>query len=276
MSAEPIVVGVDGSAGASRAVDWALAWAAAVGAPLRVLASEPVPPGLTAGSPDLGGQARAAVEAEIARIESAIPDGVSVEPSPLVAHPVSALVQASKEAAAIVVGTRGNGAFRGGVIGSIAGAVAASTHCPTVVIPPGAASEFDSAAPLVVGFDGSESALAAAGLAVSAARLEGRAVRLIQAEKGLTSPEQPLDALVADLVADHPGVDVELVTVEGTAVDALVAHSRGAAFVVVASQGHRGVPGFLLGSTTRALVQSSLAPVMVLTARSKKSWPLAG
>jgi len=271
MGVDPIVVGVDGSPGASRAVDWALSWAENVGAPVRLIASEAVPPGLTTPSEELGTRARAAISAELLRLATAAPDA-RFEADAQVAHPVSALLAASQEAAAVVVGTRGTGAFQG-VIGSISGAVAASAHCPTVVIPPDAPHTFDREGPIVVGFDGSEPAVGAARLAIAAAAAEGRAVRLIQAEPGVTSPEEPLDGVAAELRAEHPGVDIELVTVPGSAVDALQAESRAAAFVVVASQGHRGVPGFLLGSTTRALVQTAEAPVIVLTARSQKAWP---
>ena len=274
MSADPIVVGVDGSPGASRAVDWALSWAAAVGAPVRLIASEAVPPGLTQTSPEHGSKAKAALDAELARLRDGGVD-VDVQGEPQVNHPVTALLAASQEAAAIVVGTRGAGAFQGSVIGSISGAVAASAHCPTVVIPPSAPETYDATGPIIVGFDGSEPAVGAARLAIAAAAAERRDVRLVQAETGVTSPEEPLTEVVDELRAGHPDVSVELVTIQGSAVEALTGESRDGAFVVVASQGHRGVPGFLLGSTTRALVQEAQAPVIVLTARSEKPWPTA-
>lgn len=273
MATEPIVVGVDDSPDASKALDWALSWAKAVGSPVRMMASEAVPPGRTTDSPGLGANAQAAIDQQVARLSKVAPDAV-VEAEALVAHPVSALIAASHEAGAVVLGTRGVGAYQGSVIGSISGAVAASAHCPTVIITSNAPSAFDPDGPIVVGFDGSEPALGAARLAVSAAAAEGRSVRLIQAEVGKTSPDEPLDHLVEDLRSGHPEVEIELIASEGSAVGALTSASRSAAFVVVASQGHRGVPGFLLGSTTRALVQSAQAPVIVLTARSEKRWPV--
>jgi nucleotide-binding universal stress UspA family protein len=273
MTAEPIVVGVDDSPDASKALDWAVSWAAAVGSPVRMIASEAVPPGRTAESPGLGDQARAAIDLQVARLRKVAPNA-QVETEALVAHPVSALIAASQEAGAVVLGTRGVGAYQGSVIGSISGAVAASAHCPTIIITSSAPSAYDPDGPIVVGFDGSESALGAARLAVSAAAAEGRSIRLLQAEVGTTSPDEPLDGLVDELRGEHPDVEIELTASEGSAVGALTSASRSAAFVVVASQGHRGVPGFLLGSTTRALVQSAQAPVIVLTARSEKRWPV--
>lgn len=273
MTPEPIVVGVDDSPDASKALDWALAWAGAVGSPVRILASEAVPPGRTTDSPGLGQKAQAAVDQQLERLHRVSPEA-EVDAEVLVAHPVTALITASQGAGAVVLGTRGVGAYQGSVIGSISGAVAASAHCPTVIITSNAPSAYDPDGPIVVGFDGSEPALGAARLAVSAAAAEGRTVRLIQAEVGTTSPDEPLDDLVAQLRGEHPEVDIELVASADNAVGALTSASRSAAFVVVASQGHRGVPGFLLGSTTRALVQSAQAPVIVLTSRSEKRWPV--
>ncbi len=273
MTAEPIVVGVDDSPDASKALDWALSWAEAVGSPVRMIASEAVPPGRTADSPGLGKTAQAAIEQQLARLRKVAPDA-EVDAEALVAHPVSALIAESLDAGAVVLGTRGVGAYQGSVIGSISGAVAASAHCPTIIITSNAPSAYDPDGPIVVGFDGSEPAMGAARLAVSAAAAEGRSVQLLQAEGGVTSPDEPLDHLVDELRSEHPDVELELVTSEGSAVGALTSASRKAAFVVVASQGHRGVPGFLLGSTTRALVQSAQAPVIVLTARSEKRWPV--
>lgn len=273
MTPEPIVVGVDDSPDASKALDWALAWAGAVGSPVRILASEAVPPGRTTDSPGLGQKAQAAVDQQLERLHRVSPEA-EVDAEVLVAHPVTALITASQGAGAVVLGTRGVGAYQGSVIGSISGAVAASAHCPTVIITSNAPSAYDPDGPIVVGFDGSEPALGAARLAVSAAAAEGRSVRLIQAEVGTTSPDEPLDDLVAQLRGEHPEVDIELVASADNAVGALTSASRSAAFVVVASQGHRGVPGFLLGSTTRALVQSAQAPVIVLTSRSEKRWPV--
>ena len=249
MTAQPIVVGIDGSPGASRALDWALSWAGSTGAPVRVIAAEAVPPGRTADSPGLGGTARAVIETESTRLREAGVDGsgVRLETEALVAHPVSALITESQQAGAVVVGTRGSGAYQGNVIGSIAGAVAASSHCPTVVIPPGAPDHHDDEGPIVVGFDGSEASLGAARLAVSAAAAEGREVVLVQAEIGETSPDEPLDHIAETLRAEHPDVTIELRATAEDAAEALTTASDDAAFVVVSSHGHRGVPGFLLG-----------------------------
>lgn len=277
MSTERIVVGVDGSPAASRAVDWTLSWADAVGSAVTIIASEAVPPGKTAESPGLGEMARQVITTERERLAEGTTD-VEVETKALVAHPVTALLGASAEAGAVVVGTRGAGALQGTVIGSISGAVAASAQCPTVVLSPHTPAEFDAHGPIIVGFDGEGPSLGAARLAISAAGAEGRLVRLLQARPADRDEDaEPVEALVERLRAEHAGVEIELGTAEESPADALTAASRDAAFVVLASQGHRGVPRFLLGPVTRALVQTSQAPVIVLTARSMdRRWPVRG
>ena len=267
MTAGPIVVGIDGSENSSRAVDWAQSWATALGRQVMLVSAVPAPPGRRPDAPGLDERARSVLEAELSRA------GVGVTGEAYVRHPVTALVEASQDAAAVVVGTKGTGGWRGGVTGSVSGNVAAASHAPTVVIPAEARGDYDPDGPLVVGFDGSEAAMGAARQAVAAATVEGRAVRLVQADIGKSSPEEPLADLLADLRAEQPGVELELITAEGDAVEVLTEHSDDAAFVIVASNGHRGVPGFLLGSTARGLIQSSKAPVIVLTQLSERTWP---
>src|SRR5690606_27657298 len=156
VSTDRIVVGVDGSEAASRAVDWALSWARAVGSPVTIIASEAVPAGKTAESPGLGERAQHVIDGELARLGERSGE---VEARALVAHPVTALLGASAEAGAVVVGTRGAGALQGSVVGSISGAVAASAQCPTVVLSPHSPTEFDPTGSIVIGFDGGESSL---------------------------------------------------------------------------------------------------------------------
>lgn len=272
MSTDRIVVGVDGSEAASRAVDWALSWARAVGSPVTIIASEAVPAGKTAESPGLGERAQHVIDGELARLGERAGE---VEARALVAHPVTALLGASAEAGAVVVGTRGAGALQGSVVGSISGAVAASAQCPTVVLSPHSPTEFDPTGSIVIGFDGGESSLSAARLAIGAAQAEGRVVRLLQGQADVPAGADPLDPVVEALRAEYPDASIEFITAAGTAVEALTEASHEAAFVVMASEGHRGVPRFLLGSNTRAVVQSAHAPVIVLTARAMdRPWPV--
>lgn len=274
MTEGQIVVGVDGSNDARRATTWALSWAKAAGIPVSLIVAEPIPPGRTPDSPGLGEKAQATLDEEIAHFAGAA-DGVEVSGEVAISHPVTALVNASQSAGAVVVGTHGKGGWKGTLVGSVSGNVAAASHSPTVVLPTGAPGTYDPKGAIVVGYDGSEAASEAAALAIEAAAAEGRVVRLAQADTGVSSPDEPLENQVAELREANPGVEIELISERTQAVELLTDLSRDAAFVVVASAGHGGVPGFLLGSTTRALVQSAQCPVLVLTRRSEKLWPLA-
>jgi nucleotide-binding universal stress UspA family protein len=85
-------------------------------------------------------------------------------------NPAAELIAASKTADLVVVGARGAGGFKGLLIGSVSREVLNEASCPVAVVrnPPG-----DPAAPIVVGIDGTSTARAALGWAVT----EGRARR---------------------------------------------------------------------------------------------------
>lgn len=51
-------------------------------------------------------------------------------------HPVAALVDASREAALVIVGSRGLGGFRGMLLGSVSQGVLHQAHCPVMVVRP--------------------------------------------------------------------------------------------------------------------------------------------
>ncbi len=130
-----VVVGVDGSAGSDRAVDWAAAAARRSGARLAIVGSWMFPGSagfvytVDVGLPDV---ARQAVEAATARVRAIAPD-VTVEGVTSEDPPAVALVQRSRRADMVVVGSRGVGAFRGVLLGSVSLYVATHAHCPVVV-----------------------------------------------------------------------------------------------------------------------------------------------
>lgn len=131
-----IVVGVDGSTGSDRAVDWAAAAAHRSGARLELVGSWLFPgsaafvPAVDVGLPDL---ARQAVDAATARARAAAPD-VLVEGGTSEDPPAVALVQRSRQADILVVGSRGMGAFRGLLLGSVGLYAATHARCPVVVV----------------------------------------------------------------------------------------------------------------------------------------------
>ncbi|MGA1075576.1 MAG: universal stress protein [Ilumatobacteraceae bacterium] len=63
-----------------------------------------------------------------------VPEGVSVSAEPVRGTPGFALIEASRDADLIVVGSRGRGGFSGLLLGSTSAEVAAHAHCPVAVI----------------------------------------------------------------------------------------------------------------------------------------------
>ena len=70
--------------------------------------------------------------------------------------------------------------------------------------------------------------------------------------------------MTAGFSSRYPDVTVERVVTRDRAVRALVEQSEGAQLVVVGSHGRGGFTGMVLGSTSRALLQASPCPVMVV------------
>jgi nucleotide-binding universal stress UspA family protein len=147
-----IVVGVDGSSAADAALRWALEEAKFRQAKVDVIQAWQEPPAVTpaagATSHDLAALMSAAAERCLdAVVSRVVPEGFagySIHVRTWVAHgqagPV--LVDAAKEADVLVVGTRGLGAVRTLLLGSVSSYCVHHADCPVVVIPqPGSHDE---------------------------------------------------------------------------------------------------------------------------------------
>jgi nucleotide-binding universal stress UspA family protein len=142
----PIVVGVDGSPGSARALSWAVTQARRLATPLRVVHAWWLAPEYAA-YPAVSARddvARAEelrqggleiVERMLAEVADDV-HGVDLEREVVNEHPVQALVDRSKDAELVVVGTRGFGGFRTMLLGSVSNQLVQHAHCPVVVIPP--------------------------------------------------------------------------------------------------------------------------------------------
>jgi nucleotide-binding universal stress UspA family protein len=125
----PIVIGLDGSGGASRALDWALDLAEATAATV-----------VAVHAPILGAN-NAMMEAASQSLEQwcapirarAVPYEMRIEPG----DPRTALEQVADETGAslLVVGTRGLGPVRGLLLGSVAGYIARYSKGPIAIVP---------------------------------------------------------------------------------------------------------------------------------------------
>ena len=135
---ERIVVGVDGSKPSRDALAWAARQAALTSAPLTVITtwSFPTSYGYPVAWPtdvDFAADAKSELEASIHDVLGPDPS-VRVTASVVEGHPSLVLVDASKSAALIVVGSRGHGEFTGMLLGSVGEFVSTHAHCPVVII----------------------------------------------------------------------------------------------------------------------------------------------
>lgn len=140
-----VVVGIDGSTGARNALRWAIAEARYRGAVLDVIhAWHPPylgghPYAVPAPDPDLyEGAARQVLHEAVAAEDTHGLAQPVEEILTLAGSAASALLEASKGADLVVVGSRGLGGFGELLLGSVSHQVAHHATCPVVVVPPGA------------------------------------------------------------------------------------------------------------------------------------------
>lgn len=137
---DQVLVGVDGSENSSRAFDIALAVAKRRGWSLRLVGGYIIPSVGYENGPVVAGSYERMLE-EYARgpldalAEKAETEGVDVTTATHADHAADLLVRESANAGLVVVGKRGRNRFAGRFLGSVSGAVAAHSHCPTLIIP---------------------------------------------------------------------------------------------------------------------------------------------
>jgi nucleotide-binding universal stress UspA family protein len=146
-----IVVGVDHSAGAKEALLFALEEAKLRQAKLRAVHAWHFRyegwTGMEAGLPPFGDELHELRDAATAALEStlqeAIPDtaGVEVERRVVEGTPAGVLVEESRDADLLVVGSRGLGGFAQLLLGSVSQQCAHHAECPVVIVRPRSGKE---------------------------------------------------------------------------------------------------------------------------------------
>jgi nucleotide-binding universal stress UspA family protein len=232
--------------------------------------------------------ARAILE-ETANKAHAEHPGVVVRSTLVAGGGASTLVELSRDASLVVLGSRGSGGFAGLLIGSVGAQVAMHSHAPVLVVPPPGATRADgTSGPVVVGVDGSASSADALAFAFDEA--EARAVPLIplyawsHLPAGNLGPATPFDheltqareeasRMLAEATAGwldtYPQVRVSpTAPYDVSPAWALIEASRRAGLLVVGSRGRGGFASLLLGSVSHALVGHAHCPVAVVRAGS--------
>ncbi|WP_107657094.1 universal stress protein [Nocardia suismassiliense] len=276
----PVVVGTDGSATATEAVRWAALDAARHGAPLHIVYAIGAPmdfgPGLAFDQFDYdayrkAGAAAVAAATETARAAAEPMHHLDITTVVAEAPPIPVLCDRSKDARLLVVGTRGLGAFRRGLLGSVSTSVARHAHCPVAVIPEEPAPS--SRRPVVVGVDGSPSSELALDIAFDEA--SRRRVTLITvltwSEFNRYIPRHDMQKEAEELLAEnvagygekYPDVKVLRLVAEARPAQRLLETAEQAQLIVVGSHGRGGFAGMTLGSVSQAVLHCADCPVII-------------
>ncbi len=287
-----IVVGVDGSEGARRALGWAVAEAAARKAVLQ--------PVMAWQSPYDYGEMRYVpvdenrlAEGAGKRLEQALAEagaGDRIDPLVVRGDPAQVLCERSDGADLLVVGSRGHGGFAGLLLGSVSAKCAHHSRCPLVIVRDGKpGQERNRIRRILAGADGSEGARLALAWAVDEAAVHGASVVAVDVWRGpyggdmmlefefdmqhfredsrvlLERAQERLAAHVAEAARRDPGVEVVPLVVQGdTPARILCERSADADLLVVGSRGHGGFARLLLGSVGTACAHHSKCPVAII------------
>jgi nucleotide-binding universal stress UspA family protein len=280
----PVVVGVDGSPSALRAVRWAAREAARRGVTLRlvhVCHIEPVrhprqisPPQEYRAAILEQGQHFLAEARETAR--AAVPE-LTVTTDLHTGNIADTLVTESMHATLLVLGSRGLGGFGSLLLGSVAVALSAHGHCPIVVTHAPAQD-----GPIVVGVDGSELSDAAVAFAFQTAAARNLPVLAVHTydvvvagswTAQLTSldwdqlhaqEETQLTERIAPWREKFPEVEARTVVVRGRPAQALLEQATDAQLIVVGSRGRGAFTGLGLGSVSQTVLHHAQCPVAVV------------
>jgi nucleotide-binding universal stress UspA family protein len=284
--AHEIVVAVDGSGPSDAAVRWAaresllrsvpLKLLHIVGAPAVTRSLMPVPMAtgkwqeahareIVDGAADL--MQRTAKDAG-ARADIA---GAEISHSPA----IPTLIELSEHAMMIVVGSRGHGALRRGLLGSVSTGLVYGARCPVAVIHDHATPAAD--APVVVGIDGSQSSELATRIAFEEAA--ARRVELVAVHAWSDVDLREVPDVDWDAVAQHKvkllekwlsgwceryaDVKVRRVVVRDQPAVHLAEQAENGQLLVVGSRGRGGFAGLMLGSVSSMLAHYVQIPMIV-------------
>ncbi|WP_423184529.1 universal stress protein [Arthrobacter sp. NyZ413] len=273
-----ILVGVNGSAVASNAADWAAERARDRGLQLNLFSTVPEPWSY----PDPGRHETARAQARNL-LRSEAKGLVELNPSLDIVttlgsgEPAETMRTLSADAEMVVVGTDRHADKHGEGFGSVSFQVAVISHCPVVVVP--LASGHPSSG-VVVGIDGSDDSDVALESAASEAQRIGEELVLVHAA-GKPGPEVPgspaqgappdagldgyflLSSSAEGLAVRYPGLVVrEVLDLERPPAEALLDASAHARLLVIGCKG-RGGARVLVGSVAQHVLLNIQCPTLI-------------
>ncbi|WP_026119784.1 universal stress protein [Nocardiopsis ganjiahuensis] len=296
-----VIVGVDGSTAAHAALVWATEAAARRGEQLRIVHGLGTPMAMGTFSDSKAGRDRtgealrdaghtlltqSADHARGARPGLDVATVLAPEDAP------GALLDEAGHGDVIVVGSRGLGAVRAIMLGSVSVRTSSHAPCPVVVVPE--ADDRDRhRGRVVVGVDGSDSSHRALRFALNHALATDSEVVVVNSwevplpadEASLAADEQSLHeevfdrqseevvaGVLAEVIDDRTeNLEISAVRMQADPVEALLKAGEDADLIVVGSRGRGGVRGLVMGSTSQGVLHQAHGPVAVLPPHSDET-----
>ncbi|MFF4232423.1 universal stress protein [Streptomyces sp. NPDC001820] len=281
-----LCVGVDGSEPSLRALDWAVDEAVAHGVPLTVVHASRWERYETH-EPSFGGKrssfrvfAENIVGTALARAERRS-DALKATSELKADDPATALIEASREALAVVVGNRGRREPAGLLLGSVGLAVAARAVSPVIVVRGDEANLRREFRRIAVGIDEPEQSRAALEFALREAEAHGAALSVMHAWRcpARENPDHPdhrddteqhtrraLEMLAAALrlAGGDRVADIRREVAESQGRTILLDAALTADLLVVGARRRNGHLGMQLGPVNHAVLHHAACPVAVV------------